>query len=95
MLPLRYVLFLLFLLLFHRFALSFILFLFLPLTHTHTPTHPPTHPGAYDFVTKPIRLATLRASLYKLYVRGRLKGREGVMIVEDETREEAGGWVGM
>lgn len=52
--------------------------------------------GADDFVTKPIRLATLRASLLALYVRGRLKAREGLVVVEDGGgREERGGGGGM
>ena len=37
--------------------------------------------GADDFVTKPIRLVTLRESLLNLYERGRIKAREGVVVV--------------
>lgn len=52
--------------------------------------------GADDFVTKPIRLATLRSSLLALYLRGRLKAREGLMVVEDGGgRKKRGGEGGM
>jgi len=45
--------------------------------------------GADDFVTKPIRLGTLRASLLALYKRGRIKPREGIKVVEDGKEDNA------
>lgn len=37
--------------------------------------------GADDFVTKPIRLATLRNCLLRLYRRGRIRPRAGLACV--------------